>query len=37
MVMTKTAGPNRIFEGKGYVKGEEVATGKFLIGKLRLP
>jgi 3-hydroxyacyl-[acyl-carrier-protein] dehydratase len=36
MTMTKTVGPNRMFEGKGYVKDEEVASGKFLIGKLRL-
>ncbi len=37
MVMTKTVGPNRMFEGKGYVAGEEVATGKFLIGKMKWP
>jgi 3-hydroxyacyl-[acyl-carrier-protein] dehydratase len=37
MLITKTAGPNRMFEGKGYVGGEEVASGKFLIGKLRVP
>lgn len=37
MVMTKTVGPNRMFEGRGFVGGEEVASGKFLIGKMRLP
>lgn len=37
MKMTKTMGPNRLFEGRGYVGGEEVATGKFLIGKMTLP
>lgn len=37
MQITKTAGPNRMFEGKGYVSGEEVASGKFLIGKLKVP
>ncbi len=37
MVMTKTVGPNRMFEGKGFVAGEEVASGKFLIGKMRIP
>jgi len=37
MRMTKTVGPHRMFEGKGYVRGEEVASGKFLIGKLRFP
>lgn len=36
MVMTKTAGSNRIFEGKGYVDGEVVASGKFIIGKLKI-
>ncbi len=36
MKLTKTVPPNRIFEGKGYVDGNEVASGKFLIGKLRL-
>lgn len=37
MKMTKTVEPNRIFEGKGFVGENEVASGKFLIGKLRLP
>ncbi len=37
MVMTKTVGLNRMFEGRGYVAGEEVATGKFLIGKMKMP
>lgn len=37
MKMTKTVGPQRLFEGKGYVEGEEVASGKFLIGKMRIP
>lgn len=35
MVMTKAVGENYIFDGKGYVDGEEVASGKFLIGKLK--
>lgn len=37
MQMSKTVGPNRLFEGKGYVGDEEVASGKFLIGKMRIP
>ena len=37
MVMAKTVGTNYLFEGKGYVEGGEVASGKFLIGKLRFP
>ncbi len=37
MRMTKTVGPNRIFEGRGTVEGLEAASGKFLIGKLRVP
>ena len=37
MKITKTIEPNRICEGKGYVGGEEIASGKFIIGKLRVP
>jgi len=37
MRITKTVEPNRICEGKGYVGGEEVAAGKFIIGKLKVP
>jgi 3-hydroxyacyl-[acyl-carrier-protein] dehydratase len=36
MTMTKTVASSRMFEGKGYVNGEEVASGKFLIGKLKI-
>ncbi len=35
--ITKTADYNRIVEGKSYVEGEVVATGKLLFGKLRMP
>ena len=37
ITLSKTAGPNRMFSGKGYVDGQEVASGKFSLGKLRLP
>jgi 3-hydroxyacyl-[acyl-carrier-protein] dehydratase len=37
MKITKTVEPNRICEGRGYVGGEEVASGKFIIGKLKIP
>jgi len=36
MVMAKAAAGNYLFEGKGTVEGVEVASGKFLIGKLKL-
>ena len=37
MTISKTAGPNRIIEGKGTVDGEAVATGKFVFGKFKMP
>jgi 3-hydroxyacyl-[acyl-carrier-protein] dehydratase len=37
MVITKAAGTNRIIEGKGTVKGEVVASGKFTFGKFGTP
>jgi 3-hydroxyacyl-[acyl-carrier-protein] dehydratase len=37
MTISKTAGSNRIIEGKGTVDGELVATGKFMFGKLKMP
>jgi 3-hydroxyacyl-[acyl-carrier-protein] dehydratase len=37
MTITKAIGSNRIIEGRGTVDGEEVATGKFLFGKIRKP
>jgi 3-hydroxyacyl-[acyl-carrier-protein] dehydratase len=37
MQITKAAGFNRVIEGKGYVDGEVVASGKFLFGKLKTP
>ena len=35
--ITKVAGPNRIFEGKCYVEGQEAASGKMTFGKIRKP
>jgi len=35
--ITKVVGSNRIFEGKCYVEGEEVAAGKLMFGKIRMP
>ena len=37
ITLSKTAGSNRMFSGKGYVDGQEVAAGKFSLGKLRIP
>lgn len=34
MEITKAAGTNRIIEGKGFVDGQVVASGKFMFGKL---
>lgn len=34
MEITKAAGTNRIIEGKGFVDGEMVASGKFTFGKM---
>jgi 3-hydroxyacyl-[acyl-carrier-protein] dehydratase len=36
VLMTKTVGSNRMFDGKGYVDGEKVASGKFSLGKLKI-
>ncbi len=35
--ITKVLGTSRIFEGKCFVEGEEVASGKLLFGKIKLP
>jgi 3-hydroxyacyl-[acyl-carrier-protein] dehydratase len=37
VTITKTSGVNRIVEGKCYVAGEEVASGKLLFGKIKAP
>jgi|SRR5579859_771050 len=37
ITLSKTAGTNRMFSGKGSVDGQEVASGKFSLGKLRIP
>jgi 3-hydroxyacyl-[acyl-carrier-protein] dehydratase len=37
VAITKVVGTNRIFEGKCFVDGEEVASGKLLFGKIKLP
>ena len=37
VVITKTAGKNRIVDGKCFVAGEEVAGGKLVFGKIKQP
>lgn len=35
--ITTVVGSNRVFEGKCYVEGQEMASGKILFGKIKLP
>jgi 3-hydroxyacyl-[acyl-carrier-protein] dehydratase len=37
VTIIKAVGTSRIFEGKCFVEGEEVASGKLLFGKIKLP